>query len=552
LRFCGVPPNLWAMQRTRVTRSLFTSLGCFFLCGSVWGAGTPSRVVLVVWDGMRPDFVTAETTPTLFKLAQVGVTFKRHHPVFPSETEVNGTALATGVYPAQSGLIGNKEFRPEVDAATLFHSESLEVVRMEDRLTGGHYLGFPTVAELLHEQGFRTVIAGSKGVALLHDRAARDGNAPGVDVFEGRALPEALTGRLAAQLGEFPPVKKNGARADDWTTAALVGPLWEKEVPRFSVLWLGLPDVAQHPAGPGSPAALAAIKHSDEKLAQVLAALEQRQLRAETDIIVVSDHGFSTIGQRIDVAQELNDHGFHAFRTFPDSRPHKNDIIVVNNGGCVFLYVTGHVPSQIEKVTHFLQTQPFSGVIFTRQPVEGTFRLKEVCLDTPKAPDIIVSLHWTGDKSSNGTPGLLYSDYSEYGPGQGMHGSLSPFDMHNTGIAAGPDFRHGFTDNLPTGNIDIAPTVLWLLGIQPKQKLSGRVLSEALKGAPAAAPVVSRHQQEASYRGEQFVWHQYLSYCEVSGVRYFDEGNGQQAARDGVATVRDAGSQPPEPSTIAR
>ena len=58
-----------------------------------------------------------------------------------------------------------------------------------------------------------------------------------------------------------------------------------------------------------------------------------------------------------------------------------------------------------------------------------------------------------------------------------MHGSLSPFDMHNTCIAAGPDFRKGAQDDLPTGNIDIAPTILWILGVEPEHKLSGRVLA---------------------------------------------------------------------------
>jgi arylsulfatase A-like enzyme len=33
--------------------------------------------------------------------------------------------------------------------------------------------------------------------------------------------------------------------------------------------------------------------------------------------------------------------------------------------------------------------------------------------------------------------------------------------MHNTCIAAGPGFRRGATDDLPTGNVDIAPTVLF-------------------------------------------------------------------------------------------
>ena len=37
--------------------------------------------------------------------------------------------------------------------------------------------------------------------------------------------------------------------------------------------------------------------------------------------------------------------------------------MVVGNGGSVFLYVTGHQPRQVEKVVHFLQSQPFCGVV---------------------------------------------------------------------------------------------------------------------------------------------------------------------------------------------
>jgi len=54
------------------------------------------------------------------------------------------------------------------------------------------------------------------------------------------------------------------------------------------------------------------------------------------------------------------------------------------------------------------------------------------------------------------------------------------FDLHNTLVAAGPDFRKGVVDPLPSGNTDIAPTVLWILGIQPAAPMDGRVLTEAL------------------------------------------------------------------------
>src|SRR6202171_1712352 len=79
------------------------------------------QVVLIVWDGMRADFVSGDNTPALWRLSKEGVFFRSHHAVYPSATEVNGTALATGVYPNHSGLIANYEYRPAIDSRQLIH-----------------------------------------------------------------------------------------------------------------------------------------------------------------------------------------------------------------------------------------------------------------------------------------------------------------------------------------------------------------------------------------------------------------------------------------------
>jgi len=39
---------------------------------------------LMVWDGLRPDFVSAERTPNLWRLAHQGVWFERSHAVYPT------------------------------------------------------------------------------------------------------------------------------------------------------------------------------------------------------------------------------------------------------------------------------------------------------------------------------------------------------------------------------------------------------------------------------------------------------------------------------------
>ena len=62
---------------------------------------------------------------------------------------------------------------------------------------------------------------------------------------------------------------------------------------------------------------------------------------------------------------------------------------------------------------------------------------------------------------------------------------MSPWDIHNTLMAWGPDFRRGVSD-VPAGNPDIAPTVLRLAGVPVTgEPLDGRVLTRRLTGEPA-------------------------------------------------------------------
>src|SRR5438477_13203724 len=103
---------------------------------------------MVVWDGMRPDFVSEQNTPTLWKLAQSGVTFRNHHSVYPSATIVNGTAIATGVYPNHSGLLANHDYRLELDAQKSVDVENVPVVGKLDQLRVGKYIGVHMMARL--------------------------------------------------------------------------------------------------------------------------------------------------------------------------------------------------------------------------------------------------------------------------------------------------------------------------------------------------------------------------------------------------------------------
>ena len=482
------------------------------------------HVVVVVWDGMRPDFVSEETTPTLWKLAREGVSFRNHHPVYPSATMVNGTAMVTGVYPGKSGVIANYVYRPDIEAHVAIAVESPAVVKKGDQLSNGKYISVPTIAELVQRAGGRTAVASAKTVGLLLDRRVGIGPAKNcTTLFAGSALPDGVLARIAAALGPFPSAR---LQRDRWTTKAVTDFVWKDGVPAFTVLWLGEPDLTQHETAPGAPSALAAIKASDENLAAVLSGLDQQGVRKTTDVFVVSDHGFSTIRRSIDLRKTLTDAGFVAKTEF-DGQPKPGDIMLVGNGGSVLFYVVGHDAMVTRRLVEFLQQSDFAGVIFTKQGLSGTFHLNDAKIDNPHAPDVVMAFRWNDSKNQFGTPGMIDADWQR-AAGEGTHATLSRFDMHNTLVAAGPDFRRGQTDDLPTGNVDLAPTILHILGFNASKEMDGRILSEALVSTDRVQPG-RKTETKTMESGKDFpagTWRQSLQISRVGSTIYLDEGNG--------------------------
>jgi arylsulfatase A-like enzyme len=509
------------------------------------------HIVVVVWDGMRPDFVTKQNTPTLWELGNRGVIFRNHHAVYPSATNVNGTAMGTGVYPSHSGIVANHEFRPAINSRNVIDTSDLNAAGKGDQVLGNKYIAVPTVAELVRQSGGRTVIASAKTIGLLLDRqidkesasplgeGRQNSNsheyAPAKDcvtLFAGNALPYDALVPLTAALGRFP---RQHLQQDAWTTRAAVDLFWKEDVPTFSVLWLGEPDLTQHETAPGAPAALAAIKSSDENLGQVLAGLKQHHAIETTDIFVVSDHGFSTIERAVDLQKILRNAGFDAVTQFAHE-PGTGQIMMVGNGGSVLFYVIGHQPELIHRLVKFLQQSDFAGVIFTRDTTEGTFGFDVAKINPPSisygaasggsAPDVEMSFQWSDKKSQFGIPGMIDADWQREA-GKGTHATLSRFDMHNILIAAGPDFRSGDTDDLPSGNIDLAPTILKVLGIATPSAMDGRVLSEAMTGNDRENPKSETNTIEATKKFTTGSWRQTLKISRVGSAIYLDEGNGK-------------------------
>src|SRR4029077_16756525 len=101
------------LPRTRRAGAIaLSTIAALTLCAAAGISGgaqdrSPHRALIIVVDGLRPDYVTPEAMPRLVRLGQRGTVFTAHHSVVPTVTRVNGSSLVTGAYPETHGILGN-------------------------------------------------------------------------------------------------------------------------------------------------------------------------------------------------------------------------------------------------------------------------------------------------------------------------------------------------------------------------------------------------------------------------------------------------------------
>ena len=185
----------------------------------------------------------------------------------------------------------------------------------------------------------------------------------------------------------------------------------------------------------------------------------------------------------------------------PDELP-KSALVIASNGGTEYLYQPEHDAALVKRTVRFLQSREYVAAVFVAKRygnIPGTLPAENVHLENAaRGPDIIISYAWDANANIQGFPGTEYASQSNE---RGEHGSFSRIDVHNTLLAAGPDFRSDFQDTLPSGNVDLAPTIAALMDLK-LPKAQGRVLHEALAG-DQARPVDAYHLTSTLLRPNQ-------------------------------------------------
>jgi predicted AlkP superfamily pyrophosphatase or phosphodiesterase len=564
---------------------------------------TPRNLILFVPDGMRGKIISPQTAPAMADVRDKGVNFKNSHSLFPTFTTANASAIATGHYFGDTGDFSNTIYTgyPVAhanDTVTPF-LEVNPVIADIDAHFGGDFINEETLLKMAREKGFSTAAIGKHGPTLLFDHTDYGKTTIVIDDATGGKNGVPLSDEMKAALAkaglptETPPRGDNGKAGDartPGTTAAnipqqadmadvatkVILPMFKvRSKPFVLVYWSRDPDGSQHNTGdslntitPGinGPTSMAGIRNADNNLAQLRKALDELGLAASTNIMITSDHGFSTISKEsktspaakisyedtpkdflpmgfvsIDLSKALNlplydpnnknarvaDNAHpRAGNGLLGENPEKPDVVVATNGGSDLIYIPGKNRKLADRVIKALLEQDYDSGLFVDDEFgrfPGTLPMSQLGLKgkavTPH-PSIVVNFRsWSSGCEEPTNCSVIVAD-TVLRQGQGMHGSFSRGDTLNFTAAIGPDFKAGYVDPLPVSNADVGATAARLMGLtqKPKGNLIGRVMTEAMPNGAIPKAFAGTVKSPASASGLRTV----LMFQRVGTQRYFD------------------------------
>jgi arylsulfatase A-like enzyme len=398
------------------------------------------RVVVVVLDGLRRDFVDAAGTPALHQFAGRACQFMAHRSVFPSATRVVSASFATGCYPARHGLQGNAMALLE-GGRLVAHDVGLPGFLAHKRAVTGHALAVPTLAERLAPRGGAVVFSNvSPGAAYAHD-------------------PDGF-GHVFHRAGSFGPGRvpldplpvQLDSAGERETTERFIAATLSPGGPALSLLWCGEPDHIQHSTPLGSPLHRQVLAEADRNAGLVIdAAGHLRAAGEDVLLIVCSDHGHETVSRIVDVEAELIAAGLK-------SGPESDDVLALSNGTATLVYL--HPDREVLRpaLANFLRSCDWAGTVL------DTAALPTVGQAATNALAFAVAFRAEEQANEYGIPGYALVGRPRWGEGVpigcGQHGGLAAHEQAPFLMIEGEGFDPGTVCQSESRIVDLAPTIL--------------------------------------------------------------------------------------------
>ncbi len=391
-------------------------------------AAVEPTVILISFDGTRPAAV--EKLPAFARVIAEGAWADRLVPAFPSNTFPNHVTFVTGVSPDRHGIVNNS---------------------FDDPLRG-HY-DYAADPSWLQVEPLWSLAARAGVVSAAYLWVGSEG------VWQSGLGPRHWK-PFDTAIGESVKVEQILAWLDLPDAS---------ERPRLVTSWFHGADGASHRFGPESEIVAGVLAQQDQALATLLDGLAKRGLMASTTVLVVSDHGMTTTRHTADLADALTDAGI--------------DAKVIGGGGFAQVEVRG----EADHAAHAKRVVEIARGLGLEAWQEGQGP-PEYAITNPRFGDVVVvAPPGTAITTQSGIEWLLGIVGLERFAMRGLHGHRPElpemgalFGAIGRGVAAGA--RPG-----TVRAIDVAPTVLALLGLPIPNWMEGRPISlDAALDAPGS------------------------------------------------------------------
>lgn len=461
-----------------------------------------NKTLVVFFDGLRPDYITAQQMPNLYAFTQNASRGTHHHSVFPTVTRVNSASYATGSYPGTHGLLGNAIYFPQVSPNKAIGTTYDDLKKVIDS-ESGQLLTAVSLGEALDNAGEKMMVfsSGTTGQAFLQNHKIWKGAIINHELI----LPESFKAQVLADIGPIPKNTGDVYIKHKWVVDALLHYGLKNDGPLVSAVWLSDPDGAAHKYGMGSDQAVSALKYVDAQFGRIIEALSTRDLKDKFNVLISTDHGFVTHNGQQNLTDLLIAEGL--------KKDKESDDVVIAEGA---IYVKKHDENTIKKIVSLLHRTEWVGAVFTRPKkqgdmkgmIDGTLSFDAIHYNHPtRAGDILVAPNWNDNKNDKGYAG------SDFSLGVAGHGGSSPYEIDIALFVDGPDFKTKFNSELPTSNIDISPTILSLYDIPLPKKMDGRPLLEFKKNKKSP---YNKFKKEVAQTQVKYPWGIYKLSIETS------------------------------------
>ncbi len=435
------------------------SLLTFFSEGRCEKLGADQIVVLISVDGLAAYYLDDPKAemPNIRALAAEGARAESMKASTPTVTWPNHTTLVTGVTPAIHGVVGNNYYdRAAGTKQTLIWDpvfDKDEIVKV------------PTLYDVAN--GLKTA---SMRWPATRNAKSLDWTMP--DMKWGPAQKKYITPWVleeAAKEGLTFETETSSEILHDEACVRVFISILKTHRPQFALLHLVDVDHTEHSKGPRSAGAYEIIKAADAQVGLVWEELK-KDFPGKATIVLVSDHGFSTIERTVLPNILLRQAGVIK------ENAKNNPVQIISQAGSAMVYILDekHRESIAKKITQALKNVKEIASVVGSADLKKDYGMADP-KDDPHAPDMMIFAKEGfvfGDTAAGEIP---FQDKPERLGSHGHDPALP--DLHAVFVAWGRGIKVG----AKVGEIEntrVAPTVAKLLHVE---------LSPIVKSAPLSS-----------------------------------------------------------------